>query len=180
MFYGELGWRYPLNNVLSRHIGSGFRLPQRPGHEGIDIQRHAPNHVAGTYNAIMGEAVFAVHSGTVAVSQWNACAGWWVAIRSDIIDADGSRIVSRYMHLRDRPLVRADVPNPRINQGVQIGNVGNSGDTRGQGPGGRSSGHLHLDFNNGNLLDNIGWATINPQRFFPNINFTGATSNVLR
>jgi len=159
-FYGALGWRYPLT---SRHISSGYKLPNRSGHAAIDIV-----HPSGP-GIIAGEAVFSAHSGFVEIAGWNNMAGNWVVIRSNVRDhpATNNWIVSRYMHLQNTPTVSRG----NINQGIRIGNVGNTGESSGA--------HLHLDFNNRNLLDNMSNFSINPQRFFPNIAFTGATSRVM-
>ena len=59
-----------------------------------------------------------------------------------------------------------------------IGNVGNSGTTRGAGPNDRSPGHLHFDVNNRANAETVASNSVNPQRFFPYINFTGDLSNV--
>jgi len=176
-FYGELGWRYPLNHPDSRHISSGYKLEGRPDHEGIDIQRIEPNRPDGVYGAIMGERVYSMHSGTVLIAQWSDTAGFWVAIRSSTIDpARNEFLVSRYLHMGD-----VQVSQGPIDQGVHIGHVSNLGRTTGRGPGGRSSGHLHIDINNNNRWTSSGDVrpyTINPQRFFPQINFEGLLSTI--
>jgi len=182
-FYGELGWEFPLRHPDSTHIASGYKLSNRPDHEGIDIQHHNPNRPDGAYNSIIGEAVFAVHSGIALAGQWSNTAGYWVAIRSEVRDTHNpinpnapNFIVSRYLHLRYLPTVRR---NDQVTQGMHIGNVGNTGFTLGTGPGGRSSGHLHLDFNNNNRYENSSLVFrygVNPQRFFPSIEFTGSTN----
>ena len=116
------------------------------------------------------EAVYSAHGGTVAVADWSTSAGWWVAIRSNVKDpVSNNRIVSRYMHFIREPVVSKGA----INQGVYIGNVGSTGNSSGS--------HLHLDFNNNDLFSgggNFNNFTINPQRFFPGVTFTGATSSV--
>ena len=175
-FYGELGWLYPLLHPESRYIGSGYRLPRRLTHEGIDIRRDEPNRPHGAYGAIIGELVYAMHCGEVVVSGWSNSAGWWVVIRSETIDPVRNRyLTSRYLHMRSTPLVREGA---EIIRGTPIGRVGNSGNTRGSGPGGRSSGHLHIDVNNNDRHSGIGPYTINPERFFPHIEFTGLRSTV--
>ena len=161
-FYGGLGFRYPLNASTSTRISSGYRLPTRPGHNGIDLIQNIgqPN--------ILGEAVFAAHAGNVRVAGWADCAGWWVVIRSDVNSLTTNQaIVSRYMHFRDRPSVSA---GNRVARGAQIGVVGSSGQSSGP--------HLHLDFNNRDSNTTTANNSVNPQRFFPNITFTGDTSNV--
>jgi len=162
----------PLDNANGTIISSGYRLPGRHSHEGIDIQR-----IENGVNVAMGEAVFAAHGGEVLIANTSQTAGYWVVIRSDVIDpVTNLAIVSRYMHMQSHPLV---LENARISQGTHIGFVGNSGQTSGSGPGGRSTGHLHLDFNNGNRNSGIAAFTINPQRFFPDVMFSGQTSTVM-
>ena len=176
-FYGELGWTYPLDHEDARFISSGYNASRGSGgHVGIDIQKRGPNGV--DTNVIIGNEVFAIHDGFVLTTRaFSHSAGYWVAIESDVIDPiTGRSIVSRYLHLRDEPLVARQ----RVDMGDPIGYVGNTGQTFGSGPGGRSSGHLHLDFNNGGVFESnstIAPFTINPQRFFPNVDFMGATSN---
>jgi len=180
-FYGDLGWRYPLNHPDSRRISSGFRTSGRPTHDGIDISRTPliirPEDGLGT---VHGEPVFAMHGGYVIWAEWSDTAGWWVAKRSDVIDPAGNNnLVSRYLHMRDRPLVER---HAIISQGTQIGRVGNTGRTIGAAPCGGSTGHLHIDINNNNQWASSGAVrpyTINPQRFFPHINFVGDTSTTL-
>jgi hypothetical protein len=184
-FYGELGWRYPLNHPASRHINSGYKLTGRPDHEGIDIARYEPNRPVGALGAIMGEAVFAIHGGTVLAAQWSDSAGNWVVVRSNVVDpirSPAQNIITRYLHLRDAPLVSSIPGRNNISQGVQIGNVGNTGNTMGSGPGNRSSGHLHIDINNNNRWtssSDVRPFTVNPMRFFPNIAFSGQTGRVI-
>lgn len=153
-------------------------MPDRPTHQGIDIQRTVPRPAWGEYGAIMGEPVFAMHSGTVLRAAWGGSnPGFWVIIRSDVIDpASNTYLVSRFIHLRDYQVAR----NQIISQGTHVGHVGNTGHTIGSGPGRRSSGHLHIDVNNNNLeVGDVYGNSINPQRFFPQINFEGALSTIV-
>jgi len=170
-FYGGLGWRWPLPNPLSVHISSGYLLPTRPGHGGIDIVW------SGSPGAIRGEPVYAPHDGLVTHSQNFTGGGNTVAIRSDVIDpTTGLRISSRSMHMcwgEDNKY--QPVAGQRITMGTQIGLVSDTGS--------EGSVHLHLDFNRANIVyGNVaGFVenTVNPQRFFPHIRFTGATSSRL-
>jgi len=64
-----------------------------------------------------------------------------------------------------------------ITRGMQIGYLGNSGTWLGSGAFG-SSGHLHFDVNNsGYRLTNTS-NSLNPERFFPNIEIRGFSSRV--
>ena len=177
-FYGDLGWEFPLRHAESRFISSGFMLPERPDHEGIDIQRHNPgsNPPGSIWGGILGEPVYSAHSGTVLIATWSSTAGYWVAIRSGVWDASSTAnvryIVSRYLHLQSHPIVSSGDGMNRIAQGVRIGYVGNTGAVN-------SSGHLHLDINNGNQFTSSSAVrphAINPERFFPGINFLGRTA----
>ena len=174
--YGSMGFRFPLDNPASRHISGGFRTAGRPNHAGIDIQRNLSHRPDG-YNPVVDEVVHAAHGGQVLWAADNGSAGYSVIIRSNVIDPrTGNRIVSRYAHMRPTLYVSR---HQQVAMGVPIGRVWNSGDTSGSGPGGRSSGHLHLDFSSHRTLyrasgDFLNYL-INAQRFFPHINFTGTT-----
>jgi len=172
-FYSELGWSYPLRNNDSRRISSGYRLSNRPSHAAIDIQREG-----GGVGAIYGEMVWSIYAGLVLEAGFNDLAGYRVAILSNVRDPISNNfIVSRYHHLRFHPPVSV---NTNIPQGRSIGFVGNTGFTIGGSPEGRSTGHLHLDFNNGGVAVSIPDARmLNPQRFFYSIDFTGSRSRIL-
>jgi len=142
------------------------------------------NHIWGTLGLIHGEPVFAIHTGRVFAAGFDSTSGFHVAIRSSRRDPNRNYtgvyefITSRYLHL-DR-LAQGITPNINIAQGRRIGYVGNTGNTVGAGPSGRSEGHLHLEFNN----EGVNFAAgsdrrINPQRFFEHIIFVGDTSRVL-
>jgi murein DD-endopeptidase MepM/ murein hydrolase activator NlpD len=170
-FYGQLGWRYPLNDPRDREISSGYYLdrPVHGFHVGIDIVRgyiDEQGQPAGA-GAIINQPVHSVHSGRVLHSEWFGNGGNTVMIESSVISpTHGGFIVSRYMHMfwgAYRPTVGS------INMGTRIGLVGDTGS-----PG---NVHLHLDFNGNSMWNVSGSADIrpyllNPQRFFPNIEFT--------
>jgi len=161
-FYSDLNWFYPLRNAASRHISCGFGSANCPQHHGIDIIRNGGN--------IHGERVYSAHAGQIMISGWGSNnTGNWVVIRSDVNSpTTGGRIVSRYIHLDS-----VSREEGRVNRAVHIGAVGATGNVVGNG-------HLHFDVNRHNLQNatlNTGNA-MNPQRFFPNIRFTGQTSNL--
>jgi hypothetical protein len=166
-FYGELGWRFP---TAQTHIHSGYALTRNfspLAHQGIDII-----HPAGEA-ATIGVPVFAAHSGWVVIAQAdNATAGNWVVIDSGVRDIRETNnfIVSRYLHLQNKPIPRQDT---YITQGMQIGNIGNTGSVNSNTGLGY---HLHMDVNNVGRNDNAREHTINPQRFFPFTNFTGQSN----
>ncbi|MCL2357057.1 MAG: M23 family metallopeptidase [Defluviitaleaceae bacterium] len=121
----------------------------------------------------MGERVYAVHDGIFEGTAWSDGCGNRVNLRSDVRHpVTGEYIVSRYLHLRYPPLVSR---GERVTAGTHIGYVGNTGRVS-------SSGHLHLEFNNNGIASGTNTAiaphTINPQRFFPHIEFTGNTNFV--
>jgi murein DD-endopeptidase MepM/ murein hydrolase activator NlpD len=170
-FYGGLGWRWPLPNPLSVHISSGYLLPARPGHGGIDIVwRDRPG-------AIEGEPVYASYDGIVTHSRGFTGGGNTVVIESNVIDpVTGMRIASRYMHMCwGEDNIYQPIVGQQITAGTQIGLVSDT-DTPGQY-------HLHLDILRGGIIyGNVqGFLqnTVNPQRFFPRVKFTGATSTIL-
>ena len=175
-FYGGLGWRFPLN--LSSYariqlLTNGYRLDGRD-HLGIDFTFPASYGFGGTY----GAPIFAPHNGTVIhrfhdTNRFSVnTAGSWLAIESrDISTTSGLHIVSRYLHLSGAPLVGY---RETIVQGRHIGYVGNSGTwipnpyPPNFGSFG-SSGHFHFDVNNTGSANTNTSNTMNPERFFPDV-----------
>ena len=168
-FYGELGWRFPLDHPLAREISSGYYryrgAPINDFHVGIDIVRSDGG------GLIRNEPVLAVHSGVIVFADEIRGGGNTVVIRSDVLDPEtGLNIVSRYMHMfwASNNAGGGPLSLGRVAMGERIGYVGDTGS-----PGAY---HLHLDFNRGNLiLPNtaaIRPYLLNPHRFFPHITFT--------
>ena len=180
-FYGELGWEFPLRHPQSRYISSGYWDTAGRGfdvnsgepnfHIGLDIVRYNGN--GGRLSGVIGgEPVYSIHAGEVLISDWSNSAGWWVVIRSDVRSPNSNQfIVSRYLHFRYDPrFYPTNIHEGNfVEQGTRIGFVGTTGQSTGN--------HLHFDINRGNAY-NSGTAvrphSINPQRFFPQIDFTGA------
>ena len=165
-WYAERGWFYPLRNVNSRRISDGFRNVR--DHNGIDIVREGA--AAGV---IRGERVYAAHAGVVRHSNFSLGTGpgHWIMIESnDVSPTTGIQLRTRYLHLS----TRAVSANDTVTRGQFIGTVGNTGAET------TSSAHLHIDVNRwGDGLQGLSAArAMNPQRFFPHINFTGYTTNV--
>lgn len=164
-FYGERGWRYPLDHPNAREITAGYRSTTvHNTHEGIDIARTE----AG--GLIRNEPVHAAHGGIVTHNEWFGTGGNTVIIVSDVQDPDPefpNNIRSRYMHMLwtdpsgtyHRPAL-----NQRISMGTQIGVVYDTG-----GP--RHQYHLHLDFSRGTTNTPSLSQMLNPFRFFPHVNF---------
>ena len=113
----------------------GFRTPQRPTHDGVDL------------GAPRNSPVFAVAAGTVVTAECNvspthvcdvdgsaavAGCGWYVEIRH----LDNS--VTRYCHLARRPLVNVGQP---VARGQALGYAGMSGNA--------SAPHLHFEVHTG-------------------------------
>jgi murein DD-endopeptidase MepM/ murein hydrolase activator NlpD len=134
------GWTRPVAGT----VGSGFRTPDRPGHDGVDIMA-----VRGTViHAASGGVVVRVRCNIVGHS-WDApfsfpmpCdrdgypglggCGWYVEIRH------AADIVSRYCHMVRQPIVHV---GQTVTAGQPIGNVGTSGNSSGP--------HLHYEIHEG-------------------------------
>jgi len=132
---GPDGWAMPVNGP----VVSGFRTPQRPGHDGIDIA--APR----------GTTIAAAAAGTVTLIRCNASLDG----QPHSCDTDGSPVVrgcgwyteilhpgnitTRYCHQLIRPPVEV---GQQVTAGQPIGVVGTSGHSSGP--------HLHLEIHTGN------------------------------
>jgi murein DD-endopeptidase MepM/ murein hydrolase activator NlpD len=124
------GWTLP---VLGATVGSGFRTPDRPTHQGVDL-------IVGRYTVIHAAASGVVsvvkcdedHSGrkTCNVDGYpgkGGC-GWMVEI------LHAGDVMTRYCHMVERPAV---VVGQRVVAGQRIGRVGTSGNSSGP--------HLHFE-----------------------------------
>jgi hypothetical protein len=176
-FYGELGWRFPINYTSYIRIqlaDNGYRLLLQdvPGttrdHEGVDFSFPA----SYGWGAIHGTPIFAPHGGVVIRRHHelnhyaSGTAGNFLAIQSNsYCPASGQRIVSRYLHLRGAPLVGL---NDSVARNDHIGYVGNSGTWMPNSGIFGSSGHLHFDVNNTGSTGTTTANSLNPERFFPN------------
>jgi murein DD-endopeptidase MepM/ murein hydrolase activator NlpD len=127
------GWTQPVHGK----VGSGFRTPDRPGHDGVDL-------IVGT-----GTPIHAAAAGTVTVMRCNAIdvrtggdwgcdrdgdpeftkgCGWYV----DVAHTDG--VITRYCHMQTQPFVHEGQP---VVVGQPIGLVGSTGHSSGP--------HLHFE-----------------------------------
>lgn len=123
------GWTIPLKAV----VGSGFRTPERPTHQGVDL-------IVGRYTPIASVA-----SGVVSVVKCDqdhrgrqTCnvdgfpgkggCGWMVEI------VHASNVMTRYCHMVQRPFVTV---GQQVTAGEIIGRVGTSGNSSGP--------HLHFE-----------------------------------
>ena len=124
------GWTIPAKGAV---VGSGFRTPQRPTHQGVDL-------IVGRYTPIMAAASGVVskvkcdedHSGrqTCDVDGYpgkGGC-GWMVEIQH------AGNIMTRYCHMVQRPFVKE---GQQVTAGEVIGRVGTSGNSSGP--------HLHFE-----------------------------------
>jgi murein DD-endopeptidase MepM/ murein hydrolase activator NlpD len=123
------GWVSPANGP----VVSGFRTPERPTHNGVDIA--VPKHTAivaaaaGTViKALCDPATVAVRSCDEDGGMQVPGCGWYI----DIAHADG--VITRYCHQLVRPLVSA---GQTVTAGQQIGWSGTSGNSSGP--------HLHFE-----------------------------------
>jgi murein DD-endopeptidase MepM/ murein hydrolase activator NlpD len=120
------GWTVPVKGAF---VGSGFRTPQRPDHQGVDliVDRDTP-----IYAAAAGEVLVSMCQAT------NHCAGdggvtvlgcgWYV----DILHA--GNVITRYCHMGHQPEVRV---GETVAAGQLIGYVGSTGHSSGP--------HLHFE-----------------------------------
>ncbi len=124
------GWVRPVHAP----IGSGFRSPSRPTHQGVDLI------------AKRGAKVFAAAAGTVihmecdrtergyrcdrdgGSGEWPGGCGWYLDIRH------ANNVITRYCHLLRKPLVGT---GDKVRAGQQIGVVGSTGHSSGP--------HLHFE-----------------------------------
>jgi murein DD-endopeptidase MepM/ murein hydrolase activator NlpD len=123
------GWTVPVKAI----VGSGFRTPERPNHQGVDL-------IAARYTPIMAAASGVVskvkcdedHRGrrTCNVDGYpgkGGC-GWMVEIQH------AGNVMTRYCHMVQRPFVRE---GQQVTAGQVIGRVGTSGNSSGP--------HLHFE-----------------------------------
>ncbi|AEV88962.1 peptidase M23 [Actinoplanes sp. SE50] len=123
------GWTIPVKAI----VGSGFRGPDRPNHQGVDL-------IVGRYTPILAAA-----SGIVSVVKCDedfkgrkTCdvdgypgkggCGWMVEIQH------AGNIMTRYCHMVQMPFVHV---NQKVTAGQVIGRVGTSGNSSGP--------HLHFE-----------------------------------
>ena len=141
------GWTNPVRAM----VGSGFRTPQRPTHQGVDL-------IVGK-----GAPISAVSSGVVSVvkcdedrSGRQTCnvdgfpgkggCGWMVEI------VHANNVMTRYCHLVEQPAVRV---GQQVDPGHVIGRVGSSGNSSGP--------HLHFEVHLNN--DRTSRGAVNPVEF---------------
>jgi hypothetical protein len=123
------GWTVPVKAI----VGSGFRTPERPTHQGVDLitARYTPIHAAasGIVSVVKCDED---HSGrrTCDVDGYpgkGGC-GWMVEIQH------AGNVMTRYCHMVQRPFVKV---GQQVTAGEVIGRVGTSGNSSGP--------HLHFE-----------------------------------
>ncbi|GGL03341.1 M23 family metallopeptidase [Mangrovihabitans endophyticus] len=141
------GWGIPVKAV----VGSGFRTPSRPTHQGVDL-------IIGRYTPIAAAA-----SGTVSVVKCDedhrgrhTCnvdgypgkggCGWMVEI------VHAGNVMTRYCHMVQRPFVQV---GQQVAAGDIIGRVGTSGNSSGP--------HLHFEVHLNNDRSSSG--AVDPVQF---------------
>jgi murein DD-endopeptidase MepM/ murein hydrolase activator NlpD len=142
------GFTIPVQAAI---IGSGFRTPARPNHQGVDLMvgRYTPIHAvaSGVVSVVKCDQD---HSGrqTCNVDGYpgkGGC-GWMV----EIVHAND--VMTRYCHMVERPAVQV---GQKVVAGQQIGRVGTSGNSSGP--------HLHFEVHLNNDRRSVG--AINPVPF---------------
>ncbi|MFR9779284.1 M23 family metallopeptidase [Micromonospora sp. MS34] len=141
------GWTAPLPGG----IASGFRTPERPSHNGVDLaaDKRTPIHAASAGRVLVARCD-PDHSGRRDCDRdgWpgkGGC-GWFV----DILHAGG--YITRYCHMIERPQV---APGQRVEAGQVIGLSGTSGNSSGP--------HLHFEVHVDS--DRSSRGAINPVQF---------------
>jgi murein DD-endopeptidase MepM/ murein hydrolase activator NlpD len=141
------GWTIPLKAM----VGSGFRTPSRPTHQGVDL-------IVGRYAPIASVA-----SGVVSVVECDedhrgrqTCnvdgfpgkggCGWMVEI------VHASNVMTRYCHMVQRPFVTV---GQQVTAGEIIGRVGTSGNS--SGPHLHFEVHLNNDRTSRGAVDPVGY-----------------------
>jgi murein DD-endopeptidase MepM/ murein hydrolase activator NlpD len=119
-------WQLP----VAAGLVSGFRTPQRPTHDGVDLgaTRFTPIQAVAAGTVI--RVVCNVSAGTCDVdgNRNLAGCGWYVEVQH------AGNIVTRYCHLVRRPIVTVGQP---VAKGQVLGHVGTSGSSSGP--------HLHFE-----------------------------------
>lgn len=147
------GSSYPFrNSKVAKTISQKYSRT----HYGLDI-------VETTSGTVEGYPVYSIQKGYVKVSGFSTTAGNYVVIIGD------NGYTSRYLHLRDDPIVKE---KSTVTYQTLLGYAGNSGKSSGA--------HLHIDVNtvkgdsgesspNGTITYDT---TIDPESLFPHISFT--------
>ncbi|MDQ1644866.1 MAG: hypothetical protein QOJ50_1050 [Cryptosporangiaceae bacterium] len=135
------GWTIPTKPVMSVvnnvkqvhytfHLGSGFRTPDRPTHNGVDLIAPRGTPIQAAADGIVITVLCQASSGTCdrdGGMSVRGC-GWYVEV------AHGGGVWTRYCHMGQRPSV---VVGQHVTAGQLLGFVGSSGNSSGP--------HLHFE-----------------------------------
>jgi murein DD-endopeptidase MepM/ murein hydrolase activator NlpD len=148
------GWTQPVHG----HVGSGFRTPDRPTHDGVDliVGKGTPIHAAsaGTVTTVRCNAIDVRTGGDWGCDRdgdanlTRGC-GWYV----DIEHPGG--VVTRYCHMLAHPAV---TEGQHVNAGDVIGIAGSSGNSSGP--------HLHFEVH---LGDHTSATAVDPVAFMASV-----------
>ncbi len=141
------GWTNPVQAV----VGSGFRTPGRPTHQGVDL-------IVGK-----GAPIVSASSGVVSVVKCDEDSGGRQSCNVDGFPGKGGcgwmveivhagNVMTRYCHMVERPTVRI---GQQVTAGQNIGRVGSSGNSSGP--------HLHYEVHMNN--DRTSRGAVNPVTF---------------
>lgn len=121
------GWVVPAVGV----VGSGFRTPKRPKHDGVDIMLPRETAVRAASDGIVITSMCNASTGNCDVDGSPAVkgCGWYVEVRHV-----SGKTKTRYCHFRKRPDVEV---GQTVTAGQKIGEVGSSGNSSGP--------HLHFE-----------------------------------
>ena len=155
-------WSYPLPSGYTT-VTSPFHDPGNGNHHGIDFS--APQ---GTY-------IFAATNGEVRYAGYNDSMGYALILESDVLDANGNYLYTRYMHMNTSPAISPFnfSDGDSVSVGDHIGYVGSTGNSSGF--------HLHFDVNANNMANTTLTVddAINPICFFSTKNFTNTSGSPL-
>jgi murein DD-endopeptidase MepM/ murein hydrolase activator NlpD len=120
------GWTQPVKAPIT----SGFRTPERPTHNGVDLGAALGTPIVAAASGIVRVAECDPETGNCDVPGSAATPGCGYYV--DIQHADG--VITRYCHMHTHPLVQV---GQHVNVGQQLGIVGDSGNADGA--------HLHFE-----------------------------------
>ena len=155
-------WSYPLPSGYTT-VSSPFHDPNNGNHHGID------------FPASQGTDIYAATNGTVRFVGYNNSMGNAVILESDVLDANGNYLYTRYMHMNSSsagsPFYFSN--GDSVSAGERIGFVGKTGHSTGF--------HLHFDVNAKNMANATLTVNdaINPICFFSTKSFTNTSSSSL-
>lgn len=161
--YELLGWLYPVFGFY--YISNGY--DPDAGHYAIDI--------AGTNSlgqGINGEYAKATADGKLVYCAYYGNHGNYMVIETGVQDPGGNPYEIKkglracYSHLQD---LNGRSVNQQVTRGMNLARIGSTGKSTGP--------HLHFSIIRDGTLWAIYASCVNPQKFYPNIRFTGDVSD---